>query len=291
MGIKRLLITGATGNIGKALLHHLANLTSDHEIIAAVRQPSKAQQQLVDLPNLQFRRFDFEDAATFAGAFDQVDRLFLLRPPHISDVDTYFRPLLLAAKESGISEVVFLSVQGVEQSKAIPHNKIEQRIRSLSFQYIFVRPSYFMQNLTTALLPEIIAHQSITFPAKKATFTWIAVQTIGEATAHLLLNFDQHQNQAYDLTGTENKDFYEVAALITATTGTAIRFIHMNPLRFFFKKKREGLQTGFALVMTLLHFLPRFQAAPPIATTYQMLTGKTPTTLQDFIAREKEKIL
>ena len=47
------------------------------------------------------------------------------------------------------------------------------------------------------------------------------------------------------------------------------------------------MKTKFAFVMTIIHFLPRFQKAPKISETYKKLTGKNPTLLRDFIKREK----
>lgn len=213
-----------------------------------------------------------------------------MRPPHISDVEKVFRPLLNSAKENEINKVVFLSVQGAEKSKVIPHNKIERLIQELCFEYIFVRPSYFMQNLTTTLLPEILEKRSITLPSGKAQFNWIDVKNIGEATANLALKFDSFQNQALEITGTENKNFSEVTLLISNTLGIKIQFIGINPISFYFRKTKEGVQSGFAIVMTILHFLPRLQAEPKISDNYLKLTGKTPTTLKEFIEREKEKI-
>ena len=57
----------------------------------------------------------------------------------------------------------------------------------------------------------------------------------------------------------ENKDFEEVADLLTDITGERIRFNSINPISFYFRKKKERLKSGFALVMTILHFLPRLQ--------------------------------
>jgi len=288
--MKRILVTGATGNIGLEVVHFLSGLNSDSEILAAVRNVEKAKETFNKYPNLLFRQFDFENESTYAVAFKQIDILFLLRPPHISDVEKVFRPLLNSAKENGIYKVVFLSVQGAEKSKVIPHNKIERLIQEIHFEYIFVRPSYFMQNLTTTLLPEILTKSSITLPSGKAKFNWIDVNNIGEATANLTLNFDRYQNQAFELTGTENKNFNEVTLLMSNILGTKIKFIGINPVSFYFRKTKEGVQSGFAFVMTILHFLPRLQAEPEISDNYQKLTGKAPTTLQEFIKREKEKI-
>ncbi|WP_239794235.1 NmrA family NAD(P)-binding protein [Tenacibaculum finnmarkense] len=288
--MKRILVTGATGNIGLEVVHYLSELNSDSEILAAVRNIDKAKKTFKNYPNLHYRKFDFENESTFSEAFDQVDILFLLRPPHISDVEEVFRPLLNSAEENGINKVVFLSVQGAEKSKVIPHNKIERLVQELQFDYIFVRPSYFMQNLTTTLLPEILTKKSITLPSGKAKFNWIDVKDIGESTATLIAKFENYQNQAYEITGTENKNFGDVADLMTDITGERIRFNSINPISFYFRKKKEGLNGGFAMVMTILHFLPRLQAEPKISDNYQKLTGKVPTTLQEFIEREKEKI-
>jgi uncharacterized protein YbjT (DUF2867 family) len=288
--MKRILVTGATGNIGFEVIRYLSKIKSDSEIVAAVRNIDKAREYFKGFPDLHFRNFDFEDDKSYSKAFDQIDILFLLRPPHISDVEKVFRPLLSSVKNNGIGKVVFLSVQGAEKSKVIPHNKIERIIRDTGFDYIFVRPSYFMQNLTTTLLSEIVNHKTISLPSGRAKFNWIDVRNIGEATAILLSQFDNHRNKAYEITGSQNKDFNEVAIRISEITGKRIRFRSINPVSFYLKKKKGGMKSGYAAVMTILHFLPRLQAEPDIADIYQKLTGKVPTTLEEFIEREKEKL-
>ena len=270
--------------------NYLMQSQSDCEVIAAGRSVEKMKKRFQDDLNLSFVSFDFENTDSFKTAFSGIDILFLLRPPHISEVEKYFRPLLNSAKEHGIDQVVFLSVQGAEKSKVIPHNKIERLIEELEFNYIFVRPSYFMQNLTTTLLPEILNERSITLPSGSAKFNWIDIRNIGEATAKLILDFKDYQNKYIEITGSENENFTEVARLITEITGEKIRFQSMNPIRFYFKKRKEGMESGFAMVMTLLHFLPRFQNEPFISDNYHRLTGKHPTTLRDFIKRETEKL-
>lgn len=291
--MKRILITGATGNIGTEVIHSLYELNVAFEIIAAVRNIERAKRKLSGYPRLKFRQFDFEAFPALASdgsEFMGIDTLFLLRPPHISQIEKYFQPLLKSAQENGIKNIVFLSVQGAEKSKVIPHNKIERLIKSLGFTYIFVRPSYFMQNLTTTLLPEILDKKTITLPSGKAKFNWIDVKNIGEASARLILSFEKYQNKAYEITGTENKNFAEVAAIMSAIIGENFSYNRINPINFYFKKRKEGVEKGFALVMTILHFLPRFQKEPEISANYKKLTGKDPTTIAAFIHREKDNL-
>ena len=288
--MKRILITGATGNIGREVIRYLYDNNTQDQIIAGVRTIDKAKSELMNYSQLNYVQFDFEDSTTFDNSLDNIDCIFLLRPPHISDIDKYFGPLIKKIKERNITQVIFLSVQGAEKSKIIPHNKIEKLITDYGLDFIFLRPSYFMQNLTTTLLKDIQEKHKIILPAGKAKFNWIDIENIGEVTAKLLNDFDNYKNRVIELTGYENKNFYQVTDLINDSSDSKIEFDNANPLRFYWIKKNDGLNTGFIFVMMLLHFLPRFQSEPKISDFYEQLTGKKPTTLKDFITRENNKL-
>lgn len=285
--MSKILITGATGNIGTEVIKYLSQFNASHTIIAGVRDIEKSKNVFKSYPWLQYVHFDFEDQGTFAEALKGVDRIFLLRPPHISDIERYFVPLIEAINRSGVREIVFLSVQGAEKSKVIPHNKIERLIVSSGLDYVFLRPSYFMQNLTTTLNSDIRSKRQIVLPAGKAVFNWIDIENIGEVAAILLDKFIGHKNQSYELTGTENENFETVVSLINGSIKNRILYNNVSPFKFYNIKKREGMVSGMIIVMILLHFLPRFQKPPRISDFYERLTGKKPTDLKSFIEREK----
>lgn len=77
---------------------------------------------------------------------------------------------------------------------------------------------------------------------------------------------------------------------MAAFTGTAFSYVRVNPISFYFKKRKYGLERGFAIVLTLLHFLPRLLKEPKISDNYTRLTGKAPTTIAEFIIREKDEL-
>ncbi|MBE2188291.1 MAG: NmrA family NAD(P)-binding protein [Desulfobulbaceae bacterium] len=287
--MNNILITGATGNIGFEVIRFLYKNGTSHRIIAAVRNIEKAKIVFEEYPKLEYVHFDFEDSDTFANALTDIDKIFLLRPPHISDVDKFFKPLIAKIKESHINKIVFLSVQGAEKSKVIPHNKIERLIVENGLDYIFMRPSYFMQNLTTTLIDDIRNKREIILPAGNAKFNWIDIENIGELGAILLVKFADYKNQAYEITGLENKNFAEVTSLINRAIENQIRFTNVSPFAFYSIKKKEGMAAGMIIVMILLHFLPRFQKEPKISDFYERLTGKKPTNLATFIERAKNQ--
>lgn len=66
---------------------------------------------------MKFSLFDFANLETYKTALGDCKILFLLRPPQISEVEKYFKPIIEVCKESGVKHIVFLSVQGVEKAK------------------------------------------------------------------------------------------------------------------------------------------------------------------------------
>ena len=282
----KVFISGATGNIGQETIKALFTLYDDIEVIAGVRNIQKAKAMFSEYDKLKYRQFDFEDKTTFENALEGIDTLFLLRPPQLSKIDT-FVPLIESAKSKNINRIVFLSVQGADKSRIIPHNKIERLIKKHEIPYIFVRPSYFMQNLTTTLLNEIREHRSITLPSAKAKFNWVDITNIAECIAQLIHNFSEYQNQVLDITGSENESFGKVVDLINEQVDNKLVYKSVGPFKFYRLKKREGVKKGLIIVMLLLHYLPRFQKDPKITENVYKLTGKQPTTLKKFIERER----
>jgi len=287
--MSNILITGATGNIGIELIRFLYRIDTSNRIIAGVRNIEKAKSIFKDFPKLNYVLFDFEDSDTFDTTLAGIDKIFLLRPPHISEIDRYFKPLILKIKKNNVNEIVFLSVQGAEKSKVIPHNKIERLITEHGLDYIFLRPSYFMQNLTTTLINDIRTKREIILPSGQAKFNWIDIENVGEVGAILLNKFKDYKNQAFELTGLENESFAKVTSLINNAIENPIRFRNVNFFRFYRIKKKEGMERGMIVVMILLHLLPRFQKEPRISDFYERLIGKKPTDLETFIEREKKQ--
>ncbi|GAB3643624.1 NmrA family NAD(P)-binding protein [Spirosoma arcticum] len=270
-----ILITGATGNVGAAVLEHLS--ADEHHLYTATKQKNTISETE--------RWLDFEQPDSFPAALRQIDVLFFLRPPQLADVNPYFAPFIAACQRAVVKHIVFLSVQGADQAAFIPHAKIEKLIRRSGLVYTFIRPSYFMQNLTTTLREDIVKHHRLFLPAGHAPFLWVDVSDIGRAIAVVLTNWTQHQNQIYTITGNELLTFGQVSVLLSARIGYPVRYESPNPIRYYLVKRREGMASGLVLVMILLHFLPRFQKAPRISSDFTHLTGRQPNSLTKFIDR------
>ena len=281
--MKKILITGATGNVGLETVKALHKLDQfDYKIVAGVRSPRADRAKLAGY-GLEFAAFDFADPATFDTALAGCEALFLLRPPNLADVGRYFKPLIQRAVASGVSHVVFLSVQGAPDNRFIPHHKIERLIAESGMAYTFLRPAYFMQNFTTTLRDDLARNRLIFLPADNTKFTLIDVRDIGAVAAQVLANPAGHKNRAYDLTSDEPLNFRQMAEKLSEGLGRRINYESPTLWEFFRAKRKEGMPLGFILVMVMLHYLPRFRKTPPLSDAVRKITGEAPYPFDEFV--------
>ncbi|NDV47844.1 NmrA family transcriptional regulator [Paludibacter sp. 221] len=281
-----ILVTGATGNVGIETIKSLVEINTAAIVYACVRNPEKSGVCFEGYPPVSLRKFDFDDAGTYSTALEGVDFLFLLRPPQIADAEKYFRPLISVAAKEGVKGIVFLSVQGADEMSYVPHAKIEKIIVESGVPYVFLRPSYFMQNFTTTLAADV-KEGTVKLPAGNALFNWVDVEDIGRVAATVLTNFDQYKNGAYDITGNENLSFAEAVSVVNNATGAALKYKSVNLIKFWNHKKKQGTSTTQILVMIMLHFFPRFGKQPNISENVSKITGKPPVSLQKFAEKNE----
>lgn len=92
-----------------------------------------------------------------------------MRPPHISNIARDMVPALEAMEAAGVGHVVLLSVMGAEDMPWVPHAKIETWLQSSSMSWTFIRPSFFMENLSGVHAPAIAQqHHRSSFPLGRA---------------------------------------------------------------------------------------------------------------------------
>ena len=273
----RILVTGATGNVGSVVIEALAR--RGVSACAAVREPRPgviAEQVL----------FDFERPETYGPALKGVDKLFLMRPPALTDVSRYVFPLIDEAKRSGVSHIVFLSLLGAQHLPFVPHRKVELYLERSGISYTFLRASFFMQNLSTTHAREIREKHLIDVPAGKGKTSFVDVGDLAEVAA-IALTEPGHENEAYDLTGGEALDYHEVADILAGELGRPISYHAPGLPGFLLRRIREGIPLGFALVMGAIYTTARMGKAAMVTPELETLLGRPPRTLPDFVSTER----
>lgn len=272
-----ILVTGAPGNVGSEVVHELQKLGIPFRVGVfdqnAARFDSSRYMELVP--------FDFTKPESYQDAFNGIKRLFLVRPPALSNVQRDIAPALRAAVSCGVEHIVFLSLQGVEKNHVVPHHKIEQMILESGVRYTFLRASFFMQNLSTTQAAEIREQSEIGLPVGAAKTSLIDVRDIA-AVAVRALTEDQHADKKYTLTGAESLDYYEVAEKLSRVLNRRIRYTNPSVLEFIGQQLRAGHLLNYTLVVAALYTITRMGNARAITHDVETILGRAPILFDQF---------
>ncbi|QDG50939.1 SDR family oxidoreductase [Persicimonas caeni] len=278
-----ILITGTTGNVGQPTVEALVE--SGEPVRAAVRDLDDAER----LPDgVEPVVFDFTDPSTWAAAYDGVDRMFLMRPPPISNIERDMLPSLEAAQKAGVEHVVLLSLLGAEKNPVVPHRKLEDWLVPSPMSYTFLRPSFFMQNLSTTHLEDIRDRDEIFVPAGDGKTSFIDARDIGEVAAMALADPDAHRDIAYPLTGSEALSYGQVADIFSEVLGRKISYPKPGAIRFAWRMKKRGMSLPFVGVMTALYTVCRLGKADTVTNDLERLLGRPPISMRQFVGDHRE---
>lgn len=274
------LVTGATGNVGRAAVTHL--LERGQAVVSAVRDVGDPTVVAGSEP----RVFDFEDPATWPAAFAGVDRLFLLRPPAIADVQTHLFPIIDQAMDAGVRHIVFLSLQGVQFNTATPHHAVEKYLKARRAPFTFLRPNFFMQNLSTTYRDDIRDRGEIVVPAARARTAFVDTDDVGRVAARVLTQ-DGHLGKAYTLSGEQSLDYRAVARQLTKALGYPVRYAQPSPAEYIARLEAIGVAQDYIDVQSMIYRVVRTNVSAFPNRTIRRLTGRPATTFAQFAERER----
>ena len=273
-----ILVTGASGNVGREVVRGLQAKNINFRIAAHnIDHITDDLGQEIDSV-----AFDFLDANTYKNAFEGIKRLFLIRPPQLANIPKEIAPTIQAAISAGVEHIVFLSLQGVENNKLVPHYKVEQLLLQSGIAYTFLRASFFMQNLSTTHCAEIRDEDKIALPVGDAPTSFIDVRDIASVAVRALTE-NGHQNKAYTLTGSESLNYYRVADIMTDVLDRPITYTNPSTIGFFIKEVRNGRKWAYTLVMTALYLITRFGNAEEVTHEVETILGCEPISFRQFV--------
>ena len=222
----KILVTGATGNVGSAVLGNLG--ITDGNLRALAHDESSAR-SLKDR-GVEAVVGDFLEPETLVPALQGVSTVLLITPIHPEQV-TQASNMIKAAKDSGNDpRIVRLSVHQASHDaptrNSRQHAQIEDELRSSGLPYTLLRPTTFMQN-TLATARTVASEGRIYQPFKDGKLGMIDARDIGEVAAKVLTE-EGHEGKVYTLTGPAAISLYEVAEALSEVLGKEVRYVNIS---------------------------------------------------------------
>jgi len=273
----RILVTGASGNVGRPLVDELR--AAGESVVAAVGEPAAEGEG----------HFDFTDDATWGVALDGVDRVFLLRPPPLSDVKRFIRPFIAELERRAVRHVVFLSLMGV--NRVMPHWQVEQDLQAAGERsglgWTMLRPAFFMQNLTGPYRNDICDDDTINQPAGSGAFSFVDAVDLAAVAALVLQQPSDHVGSTYTLTGAEALRYDEVASMLSAALGRPITYEPDGLLAARKAMIAGGADSTYANVQLVINATARLGMAAKVTDDLPRLLGRPPRSLWTFVTTHR----
>lgn len=284
-----ILVTGATGGLGKATIEHLIHLVDPVEIKALVRDKSKGK-ELADL-GVTLSIGDYLDYDSLVKAFQGVDTLVLISAPTFTDREAQHRNAINAAVAAKVKHVIFTGIQRKENSgwvvPMVTESDLdaEKALKESGLAYSIVLNNIYSDVFAFLIGGDPAQTSVIEIPAGDGKISFTTRKDFGRGLAILAVQ-DWHYDKTYTFTNSESLSFKEIAGIISELSGKPVTYNNIDRAAYVSKLAATGLPEPVA------DFAASWADAirvGELGESYPLLTdllGHNPTSLKDYLKVE-----
>ncbi|TPW33155.1 SDR family oxidoreductase [Martelella alba] len=290
MSDTKLLVTGASGKLGREVLDQLlASGVTPANIIATTRDPSKLGDYAAR--GITIRAADFDKPETLHAAFEGADRLAIISTDTLGpDAHRIIQHgnAVAAAKAAGVSHIIYTSMPGPETSKisfAHEHLGSEKAVKDSGLAYTILRNAWYQENLLMSL-PNAFASGAWVSAAGDGKQNLVAHEDCAAALAAALAA-DTTESATYTLTGPEALTIPDIANLASEIVGKPLAVQPVSTEALAEGLGKSGLP---AFIVDLLVSTDANIAAGGFdirTDDFETLTGRKPKSLKAFFESNK----
>ncbi|MGW2646817.1 SDR family oxidoreductase [Streptomyces sp. NPDC001393] len=248
-----IVVTGATGHLGRHVVEQLLEKVPAQEITAVVRDDAKAADFAAR--GVKLAVADYNAPETFDGLFAAGDKVLLISGNEFDKGRVQqHRVVIDAAKAAGVALLAYTSAPGsLTAALADDHRATEEVLLASGLPYTLLRNGWYHENYTENLAP-VLEHGAVVQAAGDGRVS-SAARADYAAAAVAVLTGEGHENTTYELGGDEAWDFAEYAAELSRQTGKEIVYNAVSVEAF------AGILTGAGLPGPLASILAGVDAS------------------------------
>ena len=282
-----ILITGATGQFGRATIDFLLkNNIPANNIAAMVRDSSKAE----DLKNkgIDIRVGDYDNYTGMVSVFKGIDKLLLISSNDMVKRGKHQANAVNAAKEAGVKHITFTSFERKNETESSPifmlasaYIETENLIKRIGLTYTIMRNTLYADVLPM-FLGEKVFETGIFLPAGDGRAAFTTRLNMAEATATILTS-DGHENKEYVIANESNYSFNEVAGILSALSGKDIQYTDPAPEVFKDALSKAGVPMEYVVMIAAFNEAIKQGEFSTTGTDLGKLLGRKPTSLKEYL--------
>ncbi|MGW1671910.1 SDR family oxidoreductase [Streptomyces sp. NPDC002324] len=242
-----IVVTGATGHLGKFVVEGLLEKVPAEQITAVVRSEEKAAGFAAR--GVKIAVADYNAPETFDGLFAAGDKVLLISGSEVDkDRAAQHQVAIDAAKAAGVALLAYTSAPGsLTAALANDHRATEEALLASGLPYTLLRNGWYNENYTEQLGP-VLEYSAVTHAAGEGRVS-SATRADYAAAAVAVLTGEGHENQTYELGGDTAWSFAEYAAEVSGQTGKEIANNPVSGDVLVGILTGAGLPEGFAAVL------------------------------------------
>ena len=251
--MKKILVTGVTGVVGKNTVDHLLKKGIAPNQIIGLSRKKEAVEDLV-AKGIEVRQGDYFDYDSLLKAFEGVDKVMLTSTVAFTDRSTQHYNAITAARQAGVKHVMYMSIMRKEGSgrvmPGITESDIftEQVLKSSALDYTIVYHPPFTDLLSFYYSSDPYEN-GIRVPANNGKMVPATRNELAEAHAEIL-SAPGHENKVYSLGGSNPVSFAEIASIYSELKGQTVRFTTITPAEYIDAIVAKGLPRNVAEFIT-----------------------------------------
>lgn len=282
MDAPRVLVTGATGNIGSALVSQLMQTPSSTDVVAS----SPGGQSVSGAPG---RALNLLDSKSAQAAMQGVERLFLLTPAH-PEMEAMTAHAVRAAQAAGVQHIVRVSGAGADPASDITIARLQGRCDQIlidsGIAYTLLRPKNFMQNFTT-FLRDMIRAGTVYSSQGEGRVPFIDARDIAAVADRVLLDPKAHAGKAYTLTGPQALTNAEALAVIAERINRPVRLVAISEEKAADGMRQAGMPEPLVQAMSSLNRIIASGWVAEVTDDVQRLLGRPAAAWADFVTEHR----
>ncbi|WP_024659035.1 SDR family oxidoreductase [Pseudomonas syringae USA007] len=227
-----IVVTGATGQLGRLVIKQLLARVPAEQIVAAVRSPEKAAD--LSAKGIQVRHADYSQPSTLDSAFAGADKVLLISSSEIGQRFSQHKAVIDAAKRTGVKLLAYTSVLHAEASAlglAKEHVETEAYLRASGLPFALLRNGWYTENYTAGV-PGALAHGAVMGSADEGRISSASRLDYAEAAAVLLTSSEDQSGRVYELAGDESYTLAEFAAELSRQAGKTLPYVNLPQAEF-----------------------------------------------------------
>ncbi|MGN8067786.1 SDR family oxidoreductase [Mucilaginibacter sp. 22184] len=282
-----ILVTGATGNLGKATIDSLVNRgVSSNNITALVRDENKSTE--LRSKGLQIKVGDYQDLESLKSAFRGVDKLLLVSSS--SDISKRFeqhKNAINAAREAGVGHIVYTSFDMKNLQQSIMGEEVRYHAYTADYLKQIDIPYTLMNNTMYAdmipfLVGKDILNNGISIPSGNGRTPFLPIKEMAEANA-VVLTTPGHENKEYTIAAETAFSFSEIADLLSDITGKTIAYNQPEVGSYIAQLIQTGASEEDAAYIARFCRAIANEEFNTSKSDVKQLLGRSPVSLKDFL--------